>query len=327
MLKKTAFILLILIFWLPGLRNPAGAQSLSKVTFIPQWVPQAQFAGYYVALETGIYKKYGLDVEIISGGPGRSSSAYLKNRKADFASLWLVNGITLCDQGVAVVNLAQIVQRSALMLVARKSSGILKPKDINGHRVSLWGPPFTIQPQIFFQQYGVKVKPIHQSYSVNLFLRHAVSVTSAMWYNEYHTILNAGINPDELTTFFFADHNLNFPEDGIYVRKETWEEHPDRCRAFVAASLAGWRKAFAEPELALDITMRNLRKEHIITNRVHQKWMLEHMRKIILPENNPKSMGKLNHAAFQKVAGALKNLGLIKQIPDFTSFRQPAAGE
>ncbi len=328
MFKKTALILLVsLLFWFPGRQNPAAAQPLTKVTFMPLWVPQAQFAGYYVALETGIYKKYGLDVKIISGGPGRSSTTYLKNRKADFASLWLVNGITLCDQGTAVVNLAQIVQRSALMLVARKNSGILKPEDINGRKVSLWGPPFTIQPEIFFQQYNIKVIPIHQSYSVNLFLRHAVSVTSAMWYNEYHTILNAGINPDELTTFFFADHNLNFPEDGIYTRRETWEEHPDRCLAFVAASFAGWKKAFAEPDLALDITMRNLRKEHIITNRVHQKWMLEHMRKIILPHNDPEELGRLKREDFLRVAGALKELGLIKKIPDFTSFRQPPAGE
>jgi NitT/TauT family transport system substrate-binding protein len=327
MSKKTALFTLFFSLWLPALLGAAANPPLKLVTFIPQWVPQAQFAGYYVALETGIYEEYGLKVEIISGGPQRSSADYLQHKKADFASLWLVTGINLCDQGTAVVNLAQIVQRSALMLVARKSSGIIKPSDINGHRVSLWGPPFTIQPEIFFQQYGIKVKPLHQSYSVNLFLRNAVAVTSAMWYNEYHTILNAGINPDELTTFFFADHNLNFPEDGIYVRRETWKQDPARCRAFVKASLKGWERAFAEPELALDITMRNLKKEHIITNRVHQRWMLEHMRKIILPANNSKKMGRLNRDDFQRVADALKDLDLIKKIPDFSDFRQPLAGE
>ena len=37
-----------------------------------------------------------------------------------------------------------------------------------------------------------------------------------MWYNEYHLILNAGVNPEELTTFPMADYGMNFPEDGIY---------------------------------------------------------------------------------------------------------------
>jgi len=171
-----------LLFWLPGLQNPAKTRALTKVTFIPQWVPQAQFAGYYITLETGIYKKkYGLDVEIISGGPQRSSADYLKNRKADFASLWLVSGIDLCNQGIEVVNLAQIVQRSALMLVTKKSSGILKLKDVNGHKVGLWDPPFATQPKIFFQQQKIKVISLQQSYSINLFLRDSVAVASAMW--------------------------------------------------------------------------------------------------------------------------------------------------
>ena len=43
--------------------------NLKKVVFIPQWVPQAQFAGYYFAAEQGIYRKHGLDVTILSGGP------------------------------------------------------------------------------------------------------------------------------------------------------------------------------------------------------------------------------------------------------------------
>lgn len=332
--KKITFFLISLLFWLPGLQNSAAARPLTKVTFIPQWVPQAQFAGYYVALETGIYREYGLDVEIISGGPQHSSADYLKNRKADFASLWLVSGIDLCNQGVEVVNLAQIVQRSAQMLVAKKSSGILKPKDMNGRKVGLWGPPFATQPKIFFQQRGINIIPLHQSYSINLFLRGGVAVASAMWYNEYHSIINAGIDPDELTTFFYADYNLNFPEDGIYVLKKTWQQHPGLCRNFVNASIKGWRKAFADPKLTLDITMRNLRKEHIISNRIHQKWMLERMQDIILPQSRdhvknkqPQPIGSLKEKDFQRVVASLKQVNLIKKAPDFKNFYQPLAGD
>ncbi len=331
MSRKTAiFILSFSLFsslWLPALLGAAANPPLKQVTFIPQWVPQAQFAGYYVAEETGIYQKYGLKVEIISGGPQRSSAEYLKHQKADFASLWLVTGLNLWQQGTAVVNLAQIVQRSALMLIAKKKSGILRPKDIEGRKVGLWGSPFEIQPQMFFKQYDLKVEVLRQSYSVNLFLRDGVAVTSAMWYNEYHTIINAGINPDELTTFFYADHKLNFPEDGIYVRKETWQQQPELCRAFVKASLEGWQRAFAEPELALDITMRNLKKEHIISNRVHQKWMLERMQDIILPAHTQHQLGHLKRKDFQRATEALRSKGLIEKIPDFNIFYKPLAGE
>ncbi len=316
--KKTTLtrvIFLISLFSLLLALSPFKAETapLQKVTFIPLWVPQAQFAGYYVAQESNIYKAHGLDVEIINGGPQRSSADYLKEKKADFACLWLVTALNLYNQGVEVVNLAQIVQRSALMLVAKKSSGIFKPADMEGRKVGLWGSPFEIQPKAFFKQYGLTVKPLQQSYSINLFLRDGVAVASAMWYNEYHSILNAGIDSDELTTFFYHEHGLNYPEDGIYVLKETWQQKPALCRAFVEASLKGWQQAFAEPESALDITMRNLKKEHIITNRIHQKWMLERMRDIILPADEKNRIGQLKEDDFQRVVTGLKKQNLVEK--------------
>jgi len=58
-------------------------------------------------------------------------------------------------------------------------------------------------PRAFFEKYDLDVQVVRQSFSVNLFLRNGVDVASAMWYNEYHQLLNAGLNPEELTTFFF----------------------------------------------------------------------------------------------------------------------------
>lgn len=142
-----------------------------------------------------------------------------------------------------------------------------------------------------------------------------------MWYNEYHTILNCGIDPDELTTFFFHDHGLNFPEDGIYVLEETYKNDPELCKAFVLASIEGWRYAFDHPDEALAVTMRNLKKEHIPTTRVHQKWMLERMKDLILPEKgNDSEMGGLKPEDYSSVARGLKSIDLIDSAPGFTSF-------
>ena len=206
-------IFLLFLFFLITFQAGADARDLKKVCFIPQWVPQAQFAGYYVAYERGIYRKYGIDLSIITGGPARKPSDLLRKRTVDFATFWLSTGIQMRDEGIKVINIAQMMQRSALMLVAKKSSGINSPQDMNGKKVGLWSPIFQVQPKAFFRKYNLDVRVIRQSYSVNLFLRDGVDVASAMWYNEYHTILNSGLNSDELTTFFFHEHGLNFPED------------------------------------------------------------------------------------------------------------------
>jgi NitT/TauT family transport system substrate-binding protein len=298
----------------------AAQPQLKKATFIPQWVPQAQFAGYYVALERGMYKDHGIDLKIITGGPAQPSSDLLKDHKADFATLWLSTALPLRDQGIRLINIAQTMQKSALMLVAKKSSGIMQPVDMQGKKIGLWGPIFQIQPKAFFNKFNLDVKIVRQSFSVNLFLRDGVDVASAMWYNEYHTILNSGLNPDELSTFFFHQHGLNFPEDGIYTLEETYRKDPDLCRSFVRASLDGWRYAFAHPEETLDIVMKNLENAYVPATRVHQKWMLERMRDLMLPDDAEIPMGKLLPGDYMRVVDGLKENGLIKNTPDFNDF-------
>ncbi len=305
---------------------PVSAEAtLKKVVFLPQWVPQAQFAGYYFAAEQGIYRKHGLDVTILPGGPQSPSPLdLLREGKADLATLWLSAAIQARAQGVNLVNIGQVLPRSSFMLVAKKARGIRSPRDIQGKKVGLWAPIFQVQARAFFKRYGLDVTIIPQSFSVNLFLRDGVDVASAMWYNEYHTILAAGLNPEELTTFFFHEHGLNFPEDGIYVLEDRFKQDPEMCRSFVKASIEGWLAAFAHKEEALDMVLRNLKREHMPANRVHQRWMLERMKDLILPSSDLHV--QLLPMEYDRVVTRLHSYGLIDRIPEFTAFYQDCSG-
>jgi len=313
-------VYLLMWFVFPASFAVAQRTDLAEVCFIPQWVPQAQFAGYYVAHEKGFYQKFNLKVNILRGGPEWSSSECLEKGRADFVTMFLTTGIVKRALGVKLVNIGQIVQRSALMLVAKKSSGIHAPEDLQGKKVGLWGDDFRIQPRAFFQRYNISVNIIPQTTSLNLFLRGGVDAASAMWYNEYHMILNAGLDADELTTFFLSDHGMNFPEDGIYCMEDTFREDPELCCYFVRASIEGWKYAFAHPEEALDIVMKFVVAANVPTNRVHQKWMLERMKDIILPREKDTPMGGLPAQSYDQVALELKKNGLIDNIPAFRNF-------
>jgi NitT/TauT family transport system substrate-binding protein len=298
----------------------ADSKPLRRAVFIPQWVPQAQFAGYFMAKERGIYAKYRIDLTILNGGPGRDPHYLLSNRAADFASMWLSSAIKERALGSDIINISQLFQNSGLMLVAKKSSGIEMPQDLNGKKVGLWGNIFRVQLQAFFEKYNLQVTEVPQSYSVNLFLRGGVDVASAMWYNEYHTILMSGINQDELTTFLFQKYGLNFPEDGIYTTGKLYNKDPYLCRDFVKASLEGWRVAFKNPEAALNIVIKNLREAHIPASRAHQKWMLNRIEDLMLPKDSSRIIGHLLPEDYFRVAKALRRSKLIEKPPDYDDF-------
>jgi NitT/TauT family transport system substrate-binding protein len=274
-----------------------------------------------VAYEKGFYKEFGIDLEMVQGGPHRSSSEALEKEEVTFATMWLCDAIQRKSKGVKLVNIAQIVQRSALMLVAKKARGISKPEDINGKKMSLWRADFQIQPRAFIKKYNLNVKIIPQSYTINLFLRDGVNVASAMWYNEYHTIINAGIDPEELTAFFFYEHGLNFPEDGIYTLEKNVNNDPGLVKAFAKASVKGWLYAFENQNEALEIVMKYMKMAKVPVNRVHQKWMLDRMKDIVMPRNKKDPpIGVLRQQDFSFVAGELHSMNLIRNIPDFSGF-------
>jgi len=300
----------------------AGETGLKKASYLPQWSPQSQFAGFYVAYEKGLYRGAGLDASILRGGPEEPPGAYLESKKADFATLWLCEALKLRARGVKIVNLAQVSQYSALVLVAKASSGIRVPSDLDGRKVGLW-ESFQVQPRAFFRKYRLRIREVPQSRSVNLFLRGGVDAASAMLYNEYHTILNSGLNPDELTVFRFDEHGLNFPEDGIYALEETYRKDPERACAFARASVDGWRRALAEPEAALDAVIARTQAAGIPADRVHQRWMLEKMRELVTDRETGVMTGMLKPSDYARVSRILVESGQIGAAPAYEDFAVP----
>ncbi len=290
------------------------------VTFLPQWFPQAQFAGYLMAFEKGFYREAGLKVEILVGGPSNPPLEGMIDRRTTFCSSWVTSAVQMRSSGVKLVNLAQVIQRSALMLVAKKSTGIKTLKDLDGKRIGLWQGDFKIQPLALFRLRNLNVIQVPMYGSINLLLRGAVDAATAMWYNEYHTLLNQGFEPDELTTFFFSDYGLNFPEDGVYCLEETMENHPKTCESFVQASMRGWLYAFENREETLDVVMKYAEESYTGTNRAQQAWMLARMKELIIPNGTGESIGKLDVRQYELVVDTLHELGLISNKPSFEEF-------
>lgn len=296
-----------------------------RLAFMPMWSPQAQFAGYYVALDKGLYRHYGIDVQMLRAGPGYSPLDALHQGEADVVVLWLTTALQQRTEGLELVNLAQLVQRSSLLLVARQDSGIDTVAAMAGRKVGLWGGDLSLPIEVLLSRENVEVNPVRQSMTVNLFLRGGIDVASAMWYNEYHTLLNAGIDADELRVFALAEQGLNLPEDGLYMLESRLQADPALAEAFVAASLEGWHYAFANPEEALDIVIKYMQEARVPANRVHQRWMLARMADLMQPQGQA-GFGHLRPEDYQAAGTVLRQAGVVELIPPYARFAPAAIG-
>ncbi|MCF8043381.1 MAG: ABC transporter substrate-binding protein [Desulfarculaceae bacterium] len=299
---------------------PAGSEALTKVSLQLQWVHQAQFTGFYLAQDLGLYRKAGLEVDIRPGGPGIDPLSELATLRCDFALSWLSDALVMRSKGVDLVNLAQLVQRSALMLVVFNDSGIRNVKDLDNRKVGLWQHQFAVPPRALFTKLGIQVNEVSQNVSMAPFLQRAVDAATAMLYNEYHQLYQAGVDPDEITVFDFAEQGLNFPEDGLYTMEDTYKERPQVCKAFVQASLEGWRRAFLDQELALASVMKRVNAANLASNLAHQRWMLKSMKDLYTHRVGTVLMGQLSPYDLLQLNRVLVAQGFIPEPIEAKGF-------
>lgn len=261
--RLTLLFILCLIF---------AAGHAQKFVFSPQWTPQSQFAGYYVAYEKGYYKEAGLDVQIIHPTSSYSTINMLKDNKCNVMTSELIQAMMACDQGLNLTNIMQTTQHSTLVLMSRKK-GVKEMADIAGSRVGTWKVGFNEIPHMIDDEQKLGIEWIKQLNAINIYIAGAVDATLAKSYNEQILFSMSGVTPGSVLKF--SELGFDFPEDGLYVKEEFYERYPEQCRQFAEASRKGWEWARENRKEALDIVMKYVTAEKVATNLYHQKWMLE----------------------------------------------------
>jgi NitT/TauT family transport system substrate-binding protein len=240
------------------------AQAQDPFTVQLKWVTQAQFAGYFVADAMGYYEDAGLDVEILPGGPDIAPPQVIAAGGADVVVEWMPAALAARERGVPLVNIAQVFDRSGMMLTCLADSGITEPEDFAGRTLGVWFagneyPFLSWMSQLGYSTEGADadVTVLRQGFNVDPLLDQQADCISTMIYNEYWQVVDAGIPEDELITFFYEDQGVATLEDGLYALDENLEDPDfvDRAARFVAASMQGWAYAIENPEEAAEIVV------------------------------------------------------------------------
>ncbi len=284
-----------------------AATAADEVKLQLQWVTQAQFAGYYVALEKGFYEEEDLDVTILPGGPDIAPPQVLAGGGADAMLNWMPSALAAREKGLPVVNIAQPFKSSGLMLTCWKDTGIEGPQDFKGKTIGVWFFGNEYPFLSWMSHLGIPteggsdgVTVLKQGFNVDPLIQRQADCISTMTYNEYGQVLDAGVSEDELVTFKYEDMGVATLEDGIYVLEENLEdpEFKDKMVRFVRASMKGWKYAEENPDEAAEIVLEN--DETGAQTEAHQKRMMGEIAKLTAGSN-----GALAEEDFQRTVDTL----------------------
>ena len=259
----------------------AGAQE--RFIFTPQWTPQAQFAGYYVAQELGFYRDAGLNVDIVHPTATQSAMSRVKNNESQATTLQLCQAMEIVDAGIPLVNILQTSMNNAMVIVSRRGVNPLTQK---GARVGVWSAGFGQIAMCMSIKENLDYNWIRFASNIDLFIKGAIDATIAMSYNEYYQLVQTGIPITDECVYRFCDHGYNVQEDGVYMTRSYYEKHKDQARAFAEASRKGWEWAAEHQDETLEIVMKYVHENHIATNRILQKLMLQEVLRLLVDRDS-----------------------------------------
>lgn len=333
----------------------AFAQDLLEITFQSKWFPQAQFAGYFVAEDLGFYAEEGLTVTILDGG-AVNPTVQVASGNADFGTDWIANMLVQREQGLEVVQIAQIFQDAGYRMVALDGSGIDALEDLAGRRVGVWGYGNEFVSQAIFEALGFSsdldptvtdpdVNSVVYAFDPALVFPDEVEVASAMTYNELNQIVGLGYSLDSLIILDPADIDAALLEDLIFTTPELLASEDFRgsgmsgrevAERFVRASIRGWQYAVENPEEAVEIVLGHCGDTcagsgSTASPTIHQTWQMARVAELVSPTPNT-AIGALNPAAFERSIELLLEVGLISSAIDFddvvdTSIYDAVAGQ
>ncbi|CAM4438301.1 ABC transporter substrate-binding protein [Paenibacillus typhae] len=303
----------------PGAATAEPAAEPVTVKLQLKWVPQAQFAGYFLAQDKGYYAEEGLNVEILPGGPDIVPEQQVAGGSADIGVDWVASLLTSQEQEMPLVQIAQIFQKSGLVLVSKKDAGINSPADLKGKKVGNWMGGNEFELLALFDKYKLDSNKdlnfTKQGFTMDQFLGGEIDAASAMTYNEYQVVLESGVKAEDLKVIDMNDEGVAMLEDNLFANKEWLADNKETAAKFVRASLKGWKDAIADPEAAVDSVMKLA--EEGSTTREHQLTMMTEVAKLIQPEGfDIAKLGYTDAAAFQQTADIALKFGVIKEAAD-----------
>ncbi|MDH3707160.1 MAG: ABC transporter substrate-binding protein [Acidimicrobiia bacterium] len=302
--------------------------TVDAITVQLQWVAQAQFAGYFAAKDEGIYDQYCLDVTIAEGAVDIVPQQQLGSGAADFAVAWVPKALVSREEGIDIVNIAQIFQRSGTLQVSFADADILRAADLEGKLVGNWG--FGNELELVAGANAAGLEPgtdfefVQQNFDMLALLNGEIDAAQAMTYNEYAQVLET-VNPETDELYQPEDFNtISWEEEGVGMLQDAlWadagrladdEAYADIATRLVAATIEGWAWCRDRAKPCVNVVLDN----GTTLGRSHQAWQLNEINKLIWP--SPTGAGLMDQTLWDQTVDVSLTAEFITAEPDEGAF-------
>jgi len=341
--RKTLFLAALLATLLAACgggvsATTAGTEDTTEVTtgeLIPvrlqlQWVTQAQFAGYFAAIDQGFYTDEGLDVEILQGAVDIVPQQVLAAGGAEFGLAWVPKALVSREEEADIINIGQVFQRSGTLEVSWADSGIAAPEDWEGKRVGTWGFGNEFELTAAITSVGLDpntdLELVQQPFDMSLLLNREIDAAQAMTYNEYAQVLEA-VNPDtgqlytpdDLTVINFNEVGTAMLQDAIWVEAGWLADNEDTASAFLRASFRGWIYCRDSP----DACVQGVLDRGSTLGASHQAWQMNEINALIWP--SPAGIGVMDKALWDQTVEVAVSESVISEAPSEDAYRSDLA--
>lgn len=238
--------------------------SQDKVSLAVDWVLNGTHAGYFIAKEKGYYKDKGLDVSIARGFGSGDTIKRVATGSVDFgvADTGAIIAARANDD-IPVRIVAMIYDKATLGLIYLKSSGITKPRDLEGRTIarSASGASVNMFPGFLaannMQRDKIKEIVVDATAYLPLLMSGQADAVLEQAMNIGKFSREAEKQGKEAAAMLYSDFGLASYGNAIIVRDKTVADKPDLVRRFTDASLRGLAYALEHPEEAVDVLRKN----------------------------------------------------------------------
>lgn len=276
-----------------------------KLTLLADWYAEPEHGGFYLAQQKGYYRDAGIDLQIISSTNNANLFILVASGQAEFGLGTSDNLAVAVARELPVVGLFPYFQHDPQGVMFHKGSDIQSLADLDGREVMI--SPVLHYLEFIQRTYDIELKVLPLDYSVARFVHDKNFVQQAFLTSEPYFALQQGAEPQLLP---FWESGLD-PYRMVFANRKFTQDHPDLVKAFVEASLRGWREFMNGDYTDTFAVIAEVNPQQ---NDDFMHWTYGEMQRYQLTEGFPErdeALGQINISRLSEQVTQLRAIGLL----------------